>query len=398
MEHTSPAYKDTNLKIIFAVTLMMVMGVASITPAFPEIVERLGITTGQVGLLITVFTLPGIILTPLMGVLADRYGRKKVLVPSLMLFGLAGPVCGFMTDFNLLLLFRLFQGVGGAALSSLSTTIIGDLFSGKRLSEAMGYNASVLSIGTASYPALGGILAGINWNYPFFLPVLAIPVSLLVLFKLKNPEPEKKQKLNDYLRNALKIFQSKEVIVLVVTIMGVFVILYGSFLTYTPFLMRSAFAATPMAIGLWMSLTSVVSGIVSSQLGRLSSNFQQKHLILMGFICYLASMVLFAFLRTQWLMWLPLGLFGAGSGLIIPTTQGMLTRLSPLEYRAAFMAANGMTLRFGQTTGPMLMGLFFTLAGLTGAFLAGAGTAILLIGLVWITITKQNTTGNGTRK
>lgn len=389
MEPNIPAYKETNLRIIFAVTLIMVMGVASITPAFPEIVEHLGISAKDVGLLITVFTLPGILLTPLMGVLADRYGRKKVLGPSLMLFGVAGFLCGFMTDFKLLLVFRFFQGVGGAALSSLSTTLIGDLYTGKRLSEAMGYNAGVLSVGTASYPAIGGLLAGFGWNYPFFLPVLAIPVGLLVIIKLKNPEPEEKQELKEYLKNAVKIFRNKEVVVLVITIMGVFVILYGSFLTYTPFLFRNAFGSTSLAIGLWLSLTSVVSGVVASQLGRLSGKFSQKNLILAGFICFIGSMVLFALVRIQWLMWLPLGLFGAGSGLIIPTTQGMLTRLSPLKYRAAFMAANGMTLRLGQTIGPMLMGLFFTLAGLAGAFLAGAGVGLLMLLIVGRMIVKQ---------
>jgi MFS family permease len=389
MEQTVPAYKETNLKIIFSVTLMVVMGVASITPAFPEIVERLGITTKEVGLLITVFTFPGILLTPLMGILGDRWGRKKVLVPSLMLFGIAGPVCAFMNDFNLLLVFRFFQGVGAASLASLSTTLIGDLYTGNRLNEAMGYNASVLSIGTASYPAIGGLLASFGWHYPFLLPVAALPVGLLVLFKLKNPEPKNKQNLKDYLKNALKIFQNKEVIALVITIMAVFIILYGAFLTYFPFLMRGSFQSTTLTIGLWMSITSVVSGTVSSQLGKWSKRYPLKYFLLAGFILYAVSLVLFAIVTRAWMVMLPLGLFGAGNGLIIPTTQGMLTRLSPMQYRAAFMAANGMTLRIGQTIGPIMMGFFFGLAGLKGAFLAGVGVALLMLVLVGTMITKS---------
>ena len=52
------------------------------------------------GLLITVFTSPGIVMTPLLGVLSDRYGRKKILVPALLLFGIAGGACA--RDFSLL--------------------------------------------------------------------------------------------------------------------------------------------------------------------------------------------------------------------------------------------------------------------------------------------------------
>ena len=69
-------YKNRNLHVLWSVTLMAVLGTSSVTPAFPAIVRELGVSTGQVGLLITVFTLPGIAMTPLLGILSDRYGRK----------------------------------------------------------------------------------------------------------------------------------------------------------------------------------------------------------------------------------------------------------------------------------------------------------------------------------
>lgn len=96
-------YKDHNLHVLFGVTLMAVLGVSSITPALPEIRDAFGVTSAQVGLLITVFTLPGIALTPVLGVLSDRHGRRKILVPALLLFGLAGGICAFARSFELLL-------------------------------------------------------------------------------------------------------------------------------------------------------------------------------------------------------------------------------------------------------------------------------------------------------
>lgn len=85
--------RNRNLRVIFTVTLMVVMSVSSITPAFPKISREFAISETQVGLLITFFTLPGVFLTPFLGVLADRWGRKKILVPSLFLFALAGASC-----------------------------------------------------------------------------------------------------------------------------------------------------------------------------------------------------------------------------------------------------------------------------------------------------------------
>jgi MFS family permease len=104
--------RDTNLQLIFLVTLFAVMGVASLAPAFPKIIEFFQITKKQVGLLITVFTLPGVFLAPFMGILADRLGRKNILIPSMLLFSLAGFLCMFTKTYETLLLLRFFQGVG----------------------------------------------------------------------------------------------------------------------------------------------------------------------------------------------------------------------------------------------------------------------------------------------
>ena len=158
------------------------MGVASITPAFPSIIKHFAISPSQVTLLITVFTFPGIFLAPVIGILADRYGRKKILLPSLFLFGIAGLGCFFTNNWHILLVFRFFQGIGAASLGMLNVTIIGDLFSGEKRGAIMGYNASVLSIGTAAYPAIGGALAMAGWQFPFLLPFFAIPTALLIIF------------------------------------------------------------------------------------------------------------------------------------------------------------------------------------------------------------------------
>jgi MFS transporter, ACDE family, multidrug resistance protein len=64
--------KDTNLQMIFLVTLFAVMGVASISPAFPQMQDFFGISKKQVAWLFAAFTLPGIAIAPFMGILADR--------------------------------------------------------------------------------------------------------------------------------------------------------------------------------------------------------------------------------------------------------------------------------------------------------------------------------------
>lgn len=379
-------YKDHNLQIVFSITLMAVLGVSSITPAFPKIARHLGITPQSIGLLITVFTLPGLLLTPVLGIMADRLGRKRILIPSLFLFGIMGTACAFARDFHILLILRFFQGVGAASLGSLNATLIGDLYSGNKRSTAMGYNASVLSVGTASYPSIGGALALLGWNYPFLLPAAAIPIGLLVLFGLKNPEPRLEQKLGEYLKNVWRSMNNRQVAGLFMASVITFIILYGSFLTYFPVLLDHSFAASSLIIGLIMSCMSVTTAITSSQLGRLTQKIRKENLLKIAFGLYAAGMLLFPFVHKLWVFILPTIIFGMGHGVNIPNILTLLSELSPMEYRGAFMSINGMVLRLGQTVGPLLMGLIYGLWGIGWTFLGGTILAVMMVLLVMVLI------------
>jgi len=374
--------RDPNLHVIFGVTLMAVLGVSSITPAFPQIAEALKLSPGQVGLLVAVFTLPGATLTPILGVLADRLGRKRIIVPSLVLFAVAGTACGFARDFHLLLWLRLLQGVGAAAIGALNITIVGDLYTGWKRATVMGYNASVLSIGTALYPAIGGSMALLGWFYPFFLPVMAVPVALLVVWRLRSPEPASDQRLSDYLCSALLSLRDRQVLGLFLAGLVTFVILYGAYLTYLPFLLQRSFGASPLLIGLLFSVTSVATAVTSFRLGRLSRRFSSRNLVYAGFAMYAVAMLVFPLAPSLALLLAPIVLFGVANGISIPSILTMLTELAPAEYRAAFMSVNAMVLRMGQTLGPLVAGAMLQIRGLSGAYFGSAVLAMATLGVI----------------
>ncbi len=371
--------QNRNLTVIFLITLVGVMGVASITPAFPSIIKHFGITPTQVTMLITVFTLPGIFLAPVIGVLADNFGRKTILVPSLLLFGLAGLGCFFTKDWHVLLALRFFQGIGAASLGMLNITLIGDLFEGPKRGEIMGYNASVLSVGTATYPAVGGALAMAGWQFPFLLTFLAIPTALMIIFWLKNPEPDKKQNLKEYLKRTWKNVNQKTVWGLFILNILLFVILYGAYLSYFPQLMEERMQFTPLYIGLFMSGFSVVTAITSSQLKRINRILKPKTQLQTGFGLYLVSMLLLSFSSQWWQLFFPVVTFGIAHGMIIPGIQTLLVGFAPITERAGFMSINGMVLRLGQTTGPIIIGLFYALGGTGTAFIGGAVVAVVML-------------------
>ena len=381
--------KDRRLHVIFSITLIGVMGVASITPALPKMVQALNITKTQVGLLISAFTFPGIILTPVAGIIADRWGRKMVLIPSLFIFAIAGFSIFYIHNFHYIIILRVIQGVGAAPLGSLNTTLVGDFFKGKQRPEAMGYNASVLSLSTASYPLIGGALAGLTWYYPFVMPLLAIPVGLFVIFGIKEPEIEKPASFKQYFNDVFKSINNSEVIAIFILGILTFVILYGAFLTYLPFLLNQKFSFDAPKIGVLLSLSSFTTAIFASQVGKLTWKFGSLKLLKTAFFLYFIVTLLMPFINNIYIFIFPILLFGSAQALNIPSLQTILANLAPDNQRGAFMSLNGMMLRIGQTIGPLIIGIGYAKKGLTGAYLLGAFVALLGM-LVLITMVNEN--------
>ena len=379
MKHQKKLYTDTNLLIAFGITLIVVMGVTNITPALPAMAQFFNIPYSSVTLMITVFTMPGIILTPMLGVLADRIGRKIIIIPSLLIFGITGLIMFFIRDFNLLLILRFIQGIGVSALGAINATIIGDMFTGKDRTIAFGYNASVLNIGTAAYPAIGGFLCIIGWNYPFLLSALALIVAWFAIFHLHNPEPVNTSSLTSYFFAILNIVKSPYVIGLLSTTVLTFILLYGPIITYFPYIISYRFKGTSATIGLFMSLMSIVTAITSSQLQILSKRYSEKNLILYGFIGLCISFVIAGFAYNYFWLAVAIIIGGASNAINNPSLLSLLTAAAPAQYRGAIMSLNGMGLRIGQTIGPMIMASLSAIVTVKYSFYIISGLTLVIV-------------------
>ena len=372
-------YRKRNFYLILSVTLLSVIGVPSIIPVFPEMSEALEVSRNKIGLFITVFTLPGAFLALFLGMVTDRYGRKPVLMMALILFGLSGTSCFFFRDFEIILILRAFQGLGAACLGIINITLIGDIFTGEEKARVMGYISGSISVGTALFPVVGGVLAVFGWYYPFLLPSLALVVAVLVYFYLNNPEPSEKPKFNNYLKNVAKSVLNKGTITLFLLCFVSFVLLFGVLMTYMPILLKDYFDFTSTEIGVVFFFIALSAGAVASRLGFLMRHFSTKTLVLMGIGAFLTGMALIPFAENLWLLILLLMITGMGQGINIPIVFHTLTSIAPLEHRGAFMSVNSMTIRAGQTVGPLVAGILFGLGGLPWVFWSGAIAAVVFM-------------------
>ncbi|ESA37911.1 arabinose efflux permease family protein [Leptolyngbya sp. Heron Island J] len=374
---TPPIYRDVNLQIVISITLMELLGTMSVNPALPGIVQAFNLSPQQIGWVTTAFVIPIAIGAPICGVLADRFGRKTLLVPSLFLFAIAGIACAFAPSFQLLLVGRFLQGVGAASLEALALALLGDLYTGKQLTAAMGLNASMIGLSLAVYPLLGGGLASMEWRYTFALPLLAFLVGIWLWRSLRLPQQEQSSDFDFkvYLRTIWGSIRRGRVIRLIFIVVALFVLLFGAYLTYIP-TVAASLGASEIVIGILLASMALSFALISSQLGLFARSFSELTLIKISFLVYTLALVITPAIEHIWMLLIPSILFGIAHGIVFPTTQALLAELAPNTHRAGFMAVVAIAVPLGQAMGPLLGGLAFSAWEIRGVFYAGSLFAI----------------------
>ena len=174
---------------------MLLLDITVVNVALPDVQKSLDATFTELQWVIDAYslTLAALLLTA--GSLGDLLGRRRVFVAGLALFSLASLLCGLAPDAVTLDVFRGLQGVGGAAMFSLSLALIAQEFQGKDRATAFGAWGATTGGAVAVGPLVGGVLTdSLGWEWIFFVNVpVGIATAWLALAKLRDakaPEPE----------------------------------------------------------------------------------------------------------------------------------------------------------------------------------------------------------------
>lgn len=165
----------------------MLMGGAAVAPALPLIND---IFPGQDFLVSLIITLPSLVIAIVgfvMGALADKFGKVRVLTLSLALFTVSGVISFFFDNLTYILMARAVLGVGLAGVSTTVTALIAEYYTGINRVKVMSYQSAAIGIGILLLEYTGGTLAEISWKEPFLVYLIGLPMMLLVMFSMKEP-------------------------------------------------------------------------------------------------------------------------------------------------------------------------------------------------------------------
>lgn len=379
------SYRDLLVEHRFVV-ILLVTATATIgsvlPPALPGIATGLDVDEGTVGAVITAYKLPSILIIPLAAAIADMYGRRTILLPSLVIFSLVGGSIYFTGSFLAVLVLAFFLGIGGAALFPLTVTLLGDFFSGERNAAGQGVRVGVIGIGIVIIPAVTGYLAGIQWNYPFLLFLLGLPVVFIVYTILD--EPIQSSEPDGHIRDTMRSYggavgselTNRALAILLVGGLTRGVSSYA-LLTFVPLFAVIVLDATLFQAGLLLSMRGFVYIILSPTAGTLVARFRRKTLLFASLgTCGVALVAVPFAPNIYWLGGFVM-LHATGDALFDPVNKGTVTAMARRQYRAGIVNTLYILKRIGQTGAPVAFGLILTISNyhvlfvLAGVFVAG---------------------------
>ena len=162
-------------------------------PIFPALRADLGLSLPQVSLLVVFANIPSALLSPVGGVLADRFTRKAIILPSLLLFGAGGLLAGLAAltlknPFPFMLGSRVIQGIGAAAPMYLAMALSGDIFQSTERAQAVGLMETASGLGKLLAPIIGALVSLIGWIAPFLFTLFYRCPSPPQFFLIRNQE------------------------------------------------------------------------------------------------------------------------------------------------------------------------------------------------------------------
>lgn len=379
--------RDRNLQLLLLANLNAYLGIALVSPLLSTLTGPFAVSETRIGLMVSVFTGPAIVAIPLAGVLADRYGRKPMLVAGLLLFGVGGVGISFTADFRAVLGLRMLQGVGFAALTPTIITSIGDLYAETEEATAQGLRVMSSGVSQIIFPFVAGVVVVVNWRYPFLLYGLAFPAAVAVFGWFDDPmaasrrDPSGEPSPPHGLRSLLTLALEPRVAAVIVARAFPPFALVG-FFTYNSIVVVRILDGTPGQAGVLVAVVSLSYATAATQAGRLTGVFETRIRPLIGAHGLLASGL--AVIAVAWhvaIVGVGGVLLGVGFGISMPLYRSMITSMAPDTLRGGLVSVSESGGRIGTTIAPIVMGAGIASAAPRIGFDPAVRWAVLGVGL-----------------
>ena len=370
-----------NLLILFATGLLFWSSLAALLPTLPLYIRDVGGTKAQVGIVIGAFAVGLLLFRPGLGQLADRRGRRLVLLLGLAAVAIA-PLGYLMTQsIPLLIVIRAFHGLSIAAFTTAYSTLVVDLSPPTHRGEVIGYMSLVNPIGVALGPAIGGFVQAWAGYTPLFLLSAGLGFAGLISgLWIHAPLPIAPIKIET--REAfwrLLLSPRLRTPTLAMLLVG---LAFGVLSTFVPLFIQEA--GVQLNVGLFYTAAAVASFSVRLLTGRASDRYGRGRFITLGLLLYALTMLLLWSAHSGSVFLVAGLLEGAGTGTFLPLMIAMVADRSEAHERGRVFSLCVGGFDLGIAIAAPALGYFAESIGYRGIFGLASGLAFLSV-LVFVT-------------
>lgn len=373
--------------VVQALTLasgLLMLGNIVMSPLLVDLARVYGVSGTRIGLTMTVYNAPTVVLMFFIGALADQLGRKPLLIAGMILYTLSGVSLAFSTDYSVSLILRIVQGIGFALSTPIITAIIGDMYQGGREATAQGLRVSGNSFMSIVAPVFASSLMLISWRFPFLLFLALIPNILWIWIIIPHSMKVQTVPLATYFKSMFKVIRSPVMLVVNLTVLIRFLAYFG-YLTYISFMGKEALGMTTMTIGIIIAAKSVLSLVGSMQTGRLSNKMHTAMVEIIAFLMAGAGLLVIGIWPSSGTLIVGSILYGLGDGILNAVLKSLINTLASKDVRGGAIAISTGIGNLGKSLAPPLMGIVLAFFGVAAIFTV-SGILSILAALVSISL------------
>ncbi len=370
--------KNLPLTLIFTVVFIDLLGFGLLIPILPAFAtKQLNAPESAVGLVIAAYSFTQFLCNPFFGSLSDKYGRRRIILWTLLINAAGYVMFAFTHTLWMLFLARIVAGVGGSSIG-VAQAYIADVTTREERSKGMGLIGVAFGLGFVFGPPLGGLLSHFGYEVTGLVSasfsVLAFLMSLFFLPESRKAEqqaPQIKRKLIDIDAFAKIAKSPSKAIAIMLFFVLTFSVanIYGTF----PLLGTEVYGFTDMQNGYIFGIVGIIGAVIQGGLiGRLSKKYPDKTLIRVG-----------AFFLIFGLGFIPFGgnflgvvlvtiILSIGSGLLQPVLLSLVSKVSQDKEQGMVLGVNQSMASFARMLGPLWGGFAFQYLGYEIPFLTGA--------------------------
>jgi MFS family permease len=391
--------------LLMALTVFIdIAGFGLVLPLLPFWAEHLGAGSVGVGMILTAYALAQFLFTPLLGSYSDRYGRRPIIILSLLIEAIAFALSALASTLPVLLVARFIGGLGASNIGS-AQAVVADVTPPEGRARGMGMIGAAIGMGFVIGPAAGGVLAAlgnrlatlggafavVGPSLPFWVSMLiAFANALLVWRFLPETHPRQAEassaatipsgRHGSPFASLSRALQNPAVTRLILVNL-IFTLAFTAMEAVFPLFTQNRFGWTAAQNGYIFAYVGIVIVIMQGgMVGRLVRRFGEHRLQVAGLALLAGGLLLLPLNGGLALLVVALGVLSIGEGAVTPTTSALLSFASPAESQGELLGlAQGMG-GLGRVIGPLAAGWLFSAAGIGAPFaIAGALTVLALL-------------------